>query len=379
MPEDVLKLKTPNSQETAAHMAEKCLGFIKTYHREPRTPLDKATIIQDITTTLISGSPQQFPETDINDTLGTYLKIIDQKTNHLSLLSQGWKQLMSMEVDSNESDPLNQLSPPVSHRELTTLIFPSQSERIYQDQNYVMNCRRHSISLKSTPRTSNSWNLHSSPQPMHLSSPILNGPTLLLEPWLTSITSSQTVSQYPVTAETQKLLEWFNSNLVQHKPLSKSKLWKIGSSHGACTWKQPHSLSPTESLSSKHMDCKSFCSLLLLPLSSTSMSSHWTKPSKSESENVMTFCSQTTPSLKTLGCTGSTWLMQAVLKVIPKGRQNQNQISSAKMHVTDGIIVSAVWRPQNANIGISARSVKDPTKLTNIKKLAYAGVTRQSL
>jgi hypothetical protein len=46
MPEDVIELETPNpSQETAAHMTEKCLRFIETYHKGPTTPLDKATVI----------------------------------------------------------------------------------------------------------------------------------------------------------------------------------------------------------------------------------------------------------------------------------------------------------------------------------------------
>ena len=59
--------------------------------------------------------------------------------------------------------------------------------------------------------------------------------------------------------------------------------------------------------------------------------------------------------------------MQAVSKVIPKGRQNQSQTLSVKMHVTGGITVSAAQRPLNANIGISARSVEGSTKLMNAK------------
>ena len=57
MPEDVVELETLNpSCGTGAHMAEKCLRFIKTYCKGPRTPLNKATVIQDISTTLTSGS-----------------------------------------------------------------------------------------------------------------------------------------------------------------------------------------------------------------------------------------------------------------------------------------------------------------------------------
>ena len=57
MPEDVVELETPNStQETAVHLAEKCLEFIETYCRGSRAPLDKAAVIRDITT-LTSESP----------------------------------------------------------------------------------------------------------------------------------------------------------------------------------------------------------------------------------------------------------------------------------------------------------------------------------
>jgi hypothetical protein len=59
-------------------MAEKCLELIDTYHKGSRTPLDKAATIQDITTVLTSGMPQQFPKLEVNDALGLYLRIIEQ-------------------------------------------------------------------------------------------------------------------------------------------------------------------------------------------------------------------------------------------------------------------------------------------------------------
>ena len=157
-------------------------------------------------------------------------------TNLSNPLNQGWKQLMSMEVDPNKVDPWNQ-SPPASNRRSTTSIFPGQSERIYHDQNCVTNFRRHSISFEPMPRISSSPSLYSSPQPMHLSSPIPSGQTLSSEPWLTLITSSQAVAQYPVTIETQKSSEQSNSNSVQQKLLNKLKCQEIGSLHGACMLK----------------------------------------------------------------------------------------------------------------------------------------------
>ena len=79
MPEDVFELETPNPLgESASHLAEKCLELIKAYHKGPRTPLDKAAVIPDITATLTSGLPEQFPKAAVNDTLGFYLRILKQ-------------------------------------------------------------------------------------------------------------------------------------------------------------------------------------------------------------------------------------------------------------------------------------------------------------
>jgi hypothetical protein len=85
MPEDVTEIPTPEpSGETATHMAEKCLEFVEAYRKGSRTPLDKATTIQNITEVLTSGSPQQFPKSEVNDALGTYLGIIGQHDKSIS-------------------------------------------------------------------------------------------------------------------------------------------------------------------------------------------------------------------------------------------------------------------------------------------------------
>jgi hypothetical protein len=58
-------------------VAKKCLEIIKTYRRGSGTPLSKSAVIQDVTATLTSTT-YQFTETEINDALGSYLKIINQ-------------------------------------------------------------------------------------------------------------------------------------------------------------------------------------------------------------------------------------------------------------------------------------------------------------
>src|SRR6267154_460397 len=92
------------------------------------------------------------------------------------------KQQTNMEADPSELDLLNWLSPPPSNKELTTPFFPGRSEKVYLDQVCVMNCRKCSISLGSTGKTSSSPSHHSLPQPMCLSSLTRNGQTSSLKP-----------------------------------------------------------------------------------------------------------------------------------------------------------------------------------------------------
>jgi hypothetical protein len=63
--------------ETASQVAKKCLEIIEIYRKGPHTPLTKASVIHDITTTL-TATATQFTESDINDALGSYLGIINQ-------------------------------------------------------------------------------------------------------------------------------------------------------------------------------------------------------------------------------------------------------------------------------------------------------------
>jgi hypothetical protein len=80
MPKDVFELETPNLLgESTSHMAEKCLGLIKTYCKGLRTPLGKAAVIQDITAMLTSGSHEQFSKAAVNNALRLYIQITEQK------------------------------------------------------------------------------------------------------------------------------------------------------------------------------------------------------------------------------------------------------------------------------------------------------------
>jgi hypothetical protein len=55
----------------------KCLDFVKNYRRGARTPLAKASTIHKISTALSSGATK-FTDAEINEALGSYLKIIEQ-------------------------------------------------------------------------------------------------------------------------------------------------------------------------------------------------------------------------------------------------------------------------------------------------------------
>ena len=59
-------------------MVQKCLKFIEVYHKGSRTPLARAAAIRDIMEPLISGMPERFSKTEVNDALESYLKIIEQ-------------------------------------------------------------------------------------------------------------------------------------------------------------------------------------------------------------------------------------------------------------------------------------------------------------
>ncbi|KIM72975.1 hypothetical protein PILCRDRAFT_15638 [Piloderma croceum F 1598] len=63
--------------ESASQMGKKCLDIIEAYRKGPRTPLANAAVIRDITTALTTATPQ-FSKAEINDALGSYLKIIIQ-------------------------------------------------------------------------------------------------------------------------------------------------------------------------------------------------------------------------------------------------------------------------------------------------------------
>jgi hypothetical protein len=69
-------------------MGKKCLDIIEAYRKGPRTPLANAAVIRDVTATLTTATPQ-FSEAEINDALGSYLRIIIQHDKSIEAAAQG--------------------------------------------------------------------------------------------------------------------------------------------------------------------------------------------------------------------------------------------------------------------------------------------------
>ena len=75
-------IETPNSDqgplsESTSQMVKKCLDIIEEYRRGDCAPLSKVATIGKITDILTSVSPR-LTEIETNDSLGSYLGIIDQ-------------------------------------------------------------------------------------------------------------------------------------------------------------------------------------------------------------------------------------------------------------------------------------------------------------
>ena len=70
-----------------SQMAKKCLEIIEKYRTGTRTPLSKVTAIQGITSLLTSGMDELL-ETEINDALGSYLRIIAQHDESINVAEQ---------------------------------------------------------------------------------------------------------------------------------------------------------------------------------------------------------------------------------------------------------------------------------------------------
>ena len=77
MPDGTPILTGDQPAEPTSRMARKCLKIIETYRRGTRDPLSKATAIQGITS-LLTSAADELSESEINDTLGLYFKILKQ-------------------------------------------------------------------------------------------------------------------------------------------------------------------------------------------------------------------------------------------------------------------------------------------------------------
>ena len=77
MPDGTPILTGDQPAEPASQMARKCLEIIETYRRGTRDPLSKATAVQGITS-LLTSAADELSESEINDALGSYFKILEQ-------------------------------------------------------------------------------------------------------------------------------------------------------------------------------------------------------------------------------------------------------------------------------------------------------------
>jgi hypothetical protein len=125
MPENVTGTETPDPLgEPASQMAQKCLGLVETYRKGPRTPLHKSTIIRDIATLLTSGTPQQFSESEVNDALGSYLKIIDQLDRSIESASSRSETIDEPSVGSKRTGSPEPVAPIGKRQKIDETEFP---------------------------------------------------------------------------------------------------------------------------------------------------------------------------------------------------------------------------------------------------------------
>ena len=80
---------TPQT-ESPSQMAKKCLKIIEKYQTGTWTPLSKVMAIQGITSLLTSGAGE-LSETEVNDTLGLYLRILKQHDKSIDICYESAK------------------------------------------------------------------------------------------------------------------------------------------------------------------------------------------------------------------------------------------------------------------------------------------------
>jgi hypothetical protein len=92
-------LVTGPLSKSASHVGKKCLDIAGVFHKGGCTALDKATCIQQVADILTSTTPQLF-EAEVNDALGSYLRIIEQ---HLRTLESG--RCIGLDRPNTEDEP----------------------------------------------------------------------------------------------------------------------------------------------------------------------------------------------------------------------------------------------------------------------------------
>jgi hypothetical protein len=75
----ILGQSQPDEQPSpSSQVSKKCLDHVEKYRKGARKPVDKAATIQNIVS-LLAGTTPELTEDELNDSLGTYLKILEQQ------------------------------------------------------------------------------------------------------------------------------------------------------------------------------------------------------------------------------------------------------------------------------------------------------------
>src|SRR5882762_1052320 len=196
--------------------------------RVPGLPLTKQPPSETSQQRSLLECLSSFPNRKSMTLLDRISESLNSTTSQLRPLCPGPRQQTNIVLDLSTQGPLNQLLQSENVRRSTKPNSPGQSERAYLDQDCARIFRRPLISSGSMPRMSNSPSHRCSLLQMRPNSPTLSGQTLSLEPWSTSIMSSQEALWSPVTTETPKSWAQSNSSSVLQELSNKSKPLAIG-------------------------------------------------------------------------------------------------------------------------------------------------------
>jgi hypothetical protein len=119
-------IQTGALQTEPSQMAKKCLNIIKKYRTGTQTALGKVTIIQGITSLLTSGA-DRLSETKVNDTLGSYLRIIEQHDKSVNI-TERHASSRGMERSETADEPALGSKRPGSPKPVSGAMKPDKTE-----------------------------------------------------------------------------------------------------------------------------------------------------------------------------------------------------------------------------------------------------------